>query len=861
MSRMPFLSARPRSNDDPPLPTAPRELIARERSLALVARISKSVKVRYIFVALTAVMVIVGYATHALHAAWPFVVAIQGFTLVANGLVHWARRRNRVAPWHFWALMGVDAIAEGGAVVLLGPLGYLGFPLFLVSAMINALGQPRGARLSLLAACLVYPASRYVGLSLSGTANAIGLIAMETALLAGLGWLSIQGPMRFTYRVRRARRALGALERGELSARLPVRALDDLGFLAVSFNATAEALDQAMSSLRTQVSERERAEAAAEQSLALMRATLESTADGVLVVDDTGRPTIWNRKFAELWGVPLEANGSDERRLVARLRGQLLDPRGFFESLRNLSKNPDSEMFDTVACTDGRVFESYSMPHRVGEKNIGRVWSFRDVTERVQLERELARQAYSDPLTGLANRARFHEQLGRALATGHPERIAVLVLDLDGFKTVNDSLGHAAGDRLLAEVAARLLNATRGCDTVARMGGDEFAVLLENARSDDDAVRVAERVITALQSPFQLEESQVFVGASIGIARGQPCGTPPYGTRAVLPQGSRGIERVAGAAVDLLARLDSILRDADVAMYRAKGRGKGQYAVFEPAMRAAAVERLALEGDLRAALVHNELYLVYQPVVELSSGRISGAEALVRWQHPTRGLVPPNEFIPFAEETGLIIAVGRWVLAEACRQGVEWQRKQRRGERRLAVGVNVSSRQLQDPSFVDDVANILAESRIEPSSVVLELTESAVVENPTVTIDRLRALKALGVRLAIDDFGTGYSALSYLQQFPIDVLKIDKSFIDGLCRGGTHAALARMIVALGDALGVDCVAEGIEGEEQHTLLLELGCALGQGYLFSRPVPPVEITAVLAQRGRVVEDPREAVVAL
>jgi diguanylate cyclase (GGDEF)-like protein/PAS domain S-box-containing protein len=433
------------------------------------------------------------------------------------------------------------------------------------------------------------------------------------------------------------------------------------------------------------------------------------------------------------------------------------------------------------------------------------------VTERVALERQLQRLALHDALTGLANRTLFHDRVTHALVrrlhAGCAEEVAVLFLDLDDFKTVNDSLGHAAGDRLLVEAAARLQRATRGFDTVARLGGDEFAVLLEGMATSADAELVAMRVLRAFVAPFVIDGAVVRSGASVGIAHATP-------------------------HVDT----DALLRNADLAMYRAKTGGKARVATYDPAMHAAVLARLSFEADLREAVAEpgaRGLTLVYQPVMDLATGRASGVEALLRWRHPERGWVPPSTSIPIAEETGLILRLGRWALGEVCRQIAAWD--EARPDAVPGVAVNFSSRQLEEPDVVRDVAAALHAAGIAPARLTLEITETALARDPEAARDTLTALKALGVQIAVDDFGTGYSSLSYLQQFPVDVLKIDKRFVDGVATGGLDAALARTIVALGDALALRCVAEGVERAEQRDALTALGCAYAQGYLFARPL--------------------------
>ncbi|MDQ3952552.1 MAG: EAL domain-containing protein, partial [Actinomycetota bacterium] len=396
--------------------------------------------------------------------------------------------------------------------------------------------------------------------------------------------------------------------------------------------------------------------------------------------------------------------------------------------------------------------------------------------------------------------------------------LAVLFLDLDDFKAVNDSLGHRAGDDLLIDVARRITAATRPGDTVARLGGDELAVLLEDLDSLDGAVQVAERLIGLFDSPFVVDGSELFVHASIGIAFNGP---------------------------EMETSPGDLLRDADIAMYEAKRGGKGSFRLFEVGMRVAARERLQLKADLQRAVENDELVLHYQPIVDLETGAIAGVEALVRWQHPVRGFVSPRDFVPFAEENGLIIPIGRWVLHEACRAAVSWKRRSP-GARPPSVSVNVSPVRFAHPGFVEELTDVLAASGLEPDRLVLEITEGALVEDVDRVVVRLQELNEIGVQVAIDDFGTGYSSLSYLKDFPVQVLKIDKAFIDSIALGPEDSALARAVLSLGQSLGLQIVAEGVEEAVQADALRRLGCRFAQGYLFSRPVPAEALDAVLRQ---------------
>ncbi|MEO8287927.1 MAG: PAS domain S-box protein [Chloroflexota bacterium] len=430
-----------------------------------------------------------------------------------------------------------------------------------------------------------------------------------------------------------------------------------------------------------------------------------------------------------------------------------------------------------------------------------------DITERKLLEQELTYQAFHDGLTGLPNRALFMDRLGQALAraTRAHESVAVLFLDLDNFKVVNDSLGHKVGDYLLVSMGKRLLGCVRAADTVARLGGDEFTLLIENVCSVDDAIALAHRIADVLVAPFNLDGRDVFVNTSIGIAV------------------SSGGERP-----------DDILRNADLAMYSAKNSGKARYAVYEPALNRRVWERLQSEMELRHALEADELVLHYQPVVQLHTGAVVEVEALVRWQHRVQGLLPPSDFIPLAEETGLILPLGQWVLKAACKQVRTWQLEVE-GASELIVSVNLSPRQFRHPRLVEDIKRALAETGLAARHLKLEITESAGLDNSDSTIRTLHELKAEGIQIAIDDFGTGYSALSYLKHYPIDSLKLDRSFISGLGNNLEDTAIIHAVIAFARTLNLKVIAEGIETAEQLAQLRELGCSWGQGYYFARPL--------------------------
>jgi diguanylate cyclase (GGDEF)-like protein len=431
-------------------------------------------------------------------------------------------------------------------------------------------------------------------------------------------------------------------------------------------------------------------------------------------------------------------------------------------------------------------------------------------TNELETSKEHFRHAaFHDALTDLPNRALFTEHVRLAIqqAASRPaSQFAVLFLDLDRFKNINDSLGHTYGDRLLVAIAERLKKIVRQNDIVARFGGDEFAILLNNFQDPNEVTRVAEKLQQEISVPLTIEKHEAFVSASIGIALSTTCYEHP----------------------------EDILRDADTAMYRAKDTGKARSEVFDDGMYTRAVSRLKLENDMRRAIEREEFCVYYQPIVDLKSSVISGFEALVRWQHPERGLLSPAEFIPIAEETALIIPLGQWVLEEACRQMREWQR-QSMASRMLTMSINLSGKQLSQPDLCAQIQHALEVTDLDPCSLKLEITESVVMENADLAISMLNKLRDLGIQLSIDDFGTGYSSLSYLHRFPVNYLKIDRSFISGMNLGDENLEIVRSITMLARNLGMEVIAEGIETKEQLAQLRALSCRFGQGYLFSKPV--------------------------
>ncbi|HEX6936516.1 MAG TPA: EAL domain-containing protein [Actinomycetes bacterium] len=552
------------------------------------------------------------------------------------------------------------------------------------------------------------------------------------------------------------------------------------------------------------------------------RSLVQNSSDIITVVDSRGVVRYLTPSVNRILG-------HDPQALVGTLVADLLRPpdaRRLRSALTTAARSPGRPVtleFPIWAKDGSWCDTETTVTSLVHDPDIrGLVLNTRDVSERRRLEEQLTHQAYSDGLTGLANRALFRSKVELALKVALAAReVAVLFLDLDGFKAVNDTQGHHVGDELLCLVAKRLTSSVRPGDVVARLGGDEFAVLVTGPAAEQGAVWVAERVRRSLSAPFALDGREVSLGASTGMA-----------------VSDTGDETA-----------DQLLRNADLAMYRAKGRRDLTFVRFEAQMHDALLARVQAESDLRQAVTRGDLVLHYQPVVELLSGRVIGVESLVRWNHRELGLISPGRFIHLAEETGLVNEIGRWALKESCRQAARWQRYAGPGGR-FKVAVNVSARQLEAglPRLVRDA---LSHSGLPGQALTLEMTESVLMDRTDEVVELLRRIKTMGVRVAVDDFGTGYSSLSYLSRFPVDILKIDRSFVQRLGEEGGQDELVRTIVRLGESLRLETVAEGVETANQRAALEEMGCVFGQGYLFARPMPADEIDELLGS-----QSPRE-----
>lgn len=562
------------------------------------------------------------------------------------------------------------------------------------------------------------------------------------------------------------------------------------------------------------VTERKRSEDALRASEERYRRIVETAREGVWILDTEHRTTFVNARLAEMLGYTI-----DEMEGASLLDFVDGDARGGVRAALSSARGDEHHDFRFRRRDGTELWAMLSTSHLLDQEHTstGTLAMVSDITARKQVEQRLAYQALHDPLTGLPNRLLLLDRLEQAMARARRSGgwTGVLFFDLDRFKVVNDGLGHGSGDELLMVVASRLVASARPMDTVARFGGDEFVVLCEDMPDEATAAVVADRIGAAVRHPVRLGDREVTVTMSIGIATDKAGAADPEG----------------------------LLRDADAAMYEAKLRGRGRHEVFDTTMRTRVVERLETEAALRRALEHREFRLVYQPEVSLRDGAVVGVEALLRWEDPERGLLSPASFMSLAEETALIVPIGAWVLNEACRQLQEWRRAHA-GLCDLIVWVNLSARQLAEPDLTDVVARALANSGLEPANLGLEITESAVMEDLDAAGHALLRLKALGVRLALDDFGTGFSSMNYLKQFPVDLLKVDRSFVAGLGSNTGDSAIVAAVIGLAQSLGLATVAEGVETFEQLSALHALGCSFAQGYLFGRPGSPAEVETSL-----------------
>lgn len=554
-------------------------------------------------------------------------------------------------------------------------------------------------------------------------------------------------------------------------------------------------------------------------ALSVLTATLDSTADGVLVVDSHGQIVSFNRRFVEMSGISEDVLRLPDATEALRHGMDLFERSEIvLKKSSGIESTPGNTSFETLELKDGRVVECYSQPQVVNDAVVGRVWCFRDVTERRQSEETIRHLAYHDALTDLPNRALLADRLTVALAQARRTRqpVAVMFLDIDRFKLINDTLGHVIGDELLKQVGEELSALVRDGDTVARVGGDEFTLLLTGIDESETVSIIARRILETIRQPRTLAEQELRVTTSLGVAM-----FPADGETA-----------------------EALLRHADTAMYRAKQQGRDNFQTYTPSMSQEIVDRVSLESDLRRALERSEFVLAYQPQVEAGTWQITGVEALIRWKHPTKGLVHPVEFISVAEDTGLIVPIGEWVMREACRQSKAWQNA---GLPPVIMNVNLSALQFQQANLVEVIDGVLRETQIAPRYLEFEITEGTTVHDPDFAALVLRELRAMGVRISIDDFGTGYSSLNYLKRFRIDRLKIDRSFVDELTTDANDAAIATAVIVMAHSLGLGVIAEGVETEEQLRFLLEQGCDEFQGYLVGRPCPEEEMRKVLMGR--------------
>jgi diguanylate cyclase (GGDEF)-like protein/PAS domain S-box-containing protein len=557
-----------------------------------------------------------------------------------------------------------------------------------------------------------------------------------------------------------------------------------------------------------------------EKSLSLLEATLESTADGILVVDNDGYVSHFNQKLIDIWGIDqqivldCQKNLQDDNYFLEAILNQIEHSESFLRKVEQLSEESTPESYDILTLTNGKTIECFSQLQHLNGQHTGRVWSFQDITERRAAETVIHYQANYDYLTGLCNRMQLNQQLEQLInrAQTRQERLAVLFIDLDHFKEINDTLGHVFGDYLLQQVVNRLQRCCRQGDLIARWGGDEFTMVLPRVEHREDAIAVAQRVLASLQPSFEIDGQLIRITCSIGIALYPEDGQDPV----------------------------TLFKNADTALYQAKTKGRNDYQCYALGSNPHTREQLALEHSLYQALEQQEFCLYYQPQVDIITGTITHMEALLRWQHPDLGFIAPGSFIPLAEQKGLILPIGQWVLQTACEQAVEWQAM----GLPTTIAVNLSPRQLWDRQLLSKVEQTLSHTGLNPKFLELEITETAAMHDVDIARTILLSLENMGINIALDDFGTGYSSLSNLKQLPFQTLKIDQSFVRDLLSNPQDAAIVESLLTLGRRLNIRVVAEGVETLELQNLLKTLQCQHMQGYWFSRPLPTQAATQIL-----------------
>ncbi|NRB40902.1 MAG: EAL domain-containing protein [Pseudomonadales bacterium] len=577
-----------------------------------------------------------------------------------------------------------------------------------------------------------------------------------------------------------------------------------------SLDTTSKNLEARNRDLKAQLDKQHKTQIELNQTLDLMRSTLEASMEAVLVIDSIGKPIVFNDNFLRLWNLSRhELEISDAEKIYQAVEFHLVNNDHFCMQVQRLQRgsyNHGHKTSETYELLDGRVVECDG----IIDEHVGTVWSFREITEKYRQEERILHQAHHDGLTGLPNRVLLNDRVAHAIGKSQRKNgsMALFYLDLDGFKNINDSLGHDAGDYLLISVAQRLKDATRIEDTVARVGGDEFVILLEETAGQQNIICIAERVLEALQEPVVYRQHELYTSTSIGVA--------------LFPGDGQTTAELS--------------KNADIALYQAKKEGKNRFHFFTASLERMAKHRLSIETQLRAAVKKGDFELYYQPEYDLNDGRLLGVEALIRWSHQGR-FIPPDTFIPIAESTGLILAIGEWVMEHACRQSLKWRKA---GFTDFYIAINLSPKQFQQGDIFQQTMACLHKHKLPPQALAIEITEGMAIDNLQQVSTLLNKFRQAGIKVCMDDFGTGYSSLNYLKMLPIDILKIDRSFVQDLTESSQNIAIATSIIALGHNLGHSVLAEGIETVEQLNILKRAGCDIGQGYLFAKPMPAKEI---------------------